>query len=170
MSEISRLSIDNANLFSDGIGDGGVSLDEIKAISPQLDALRKRSKDWLESKKPTFLNLPLTTDLDYIKRKGQKISGNYRRTIVFGIGGSSLGGEMLVRTLGDVDPRNRVSFYDNVDPSTLVALEQVDWHETLMLVISKSGNTAETLSQFLTMLPVMEHQLGNERIADHVLI
>ena len=170
MSNITRLSIDNANLFDDNIGDSGISREAIEALSPRLDALRQKIKDWLHSSQPTFLNLPHTTDLDKIKRRGQRIARNFRRTIVFGIGGSSLGGEMLVRTLGDKRPMNSVDFFDNVDPSTLVALEEVDWRETLLLVISKSGNTAETLSQFLTMLPVMEHNLGDEKIADHVLI
>lgn len=170
MSEITRLSIDSENLFDKGIGDGGVSGDDIKALSPRLDKLRKQVKEWHSSPRETFLNLPNTVDLEAIKRKGQQIAGKYRRTIVFGIGGSSLGGEMLVRTLGDSHPRNKVCFYDNVDPSTLVELERVDWSETLLMVISKSGNTAETLSQFLTVLPDMEHQLGDEAIPNHVVV
>ncbi|MDH5547672.1 MAG: glucose-6-phosphate isomerase [Gammaproteobacteria bacterium] len=170
MIEISRLSMDNANLTRDSIGEGGITVEEIQALSPRLDNLRVRIKDWMSSRKPTFLNLPQTMDLEELKRKGQRIAGSFSRTVVFGIGGSSLGGEMLVRILGDKSPRNYVSFYDNVDPSTLVELETVDWSDTLLLVISKSGNTAETLSQFLTVLPTMEHQLGDEAIANHVLV
>ncbi len=169
-SNISRLAIDNSNLLDTGIGDGGVTNNEIDELSPRLDDLRKRIQSWLKDDKATFLNLPNTTDLAFIKNKGQKIASNYVRTIVFGIGGSSLGGEMLVRTLGDTKPRNSVAFYDNVDPSTLVELEEVEWHETMLLVISKSGNTAETLSQFLSILPVLEHQLGSNNIADHVIV
>lgn len=167
---ISRLSIDSTNLFQKGIGNGGVTMAEIEALSPRLNDLRKRIKTWLDPKTPTFLNLPFTNDLNEIKHKGQRIANKFRRTIVFGIGGSSLGGEMLVRTLGDQKPRNRVSFYDNVDPSTMHELDQVDWSETLLLVISKSGNTAETLGQFLTVLPTMEHQLGDECIPEHALV
>ena len=169
MSEISRLSIDNNNLFDNAIGDGGVSTTDIEALSPKLDSLRKKINEWVNSSEPTFLNLPYSNDIKAIKRRGQKIVRDFNRTIVFGIGGSSLGGEMLVRTLGDADPKNRVNFYDNVDPSTMVELENVDWSETLLMVISKSGNTAETLSQFLTMLPIMEHSLGYDKITDHTL-
>jgi len=169
VSEISRLSIDNNNLFDNAIGDGGVSTTDIEALSPKLDSLRKKINEWVNSSEPTFLNLPYSNDIKAIKRRGQKIVRDFNRTIVFGIGGSSLGGEMLVRTLGDADPKNRVNFYDNVDPSTMVELENVDWSETLLMVISKSGNTAETLSQFLTMLPIMEHSLGYDKITDHTL-
>jgi glucose-6-phosphate isomerase len=157
-------------LFKENIGEGGVTIDDVQALSPKLDGLRKTIKGWLNSRKPNFFNLPKTMNLEEIKRKGQSISGGFARTIVFGIGGSSLGGEMLVRTLGDKQPRNNVSFYDNVDPSTLEELEEVDWSQTLLLVISKSGNTAETLSQFLTVLPTMEHQLGEDILRHHVLV
>ena len=169
MSEISRLSIDNENLFDTAIGDGGVSEKDIEALSPKLDSLRKKIKEWTDSSEPTFLNLPFSNDIKAIKRRGQQISRDFNHTIVFGIGGSSLGGEMLVRTLGDATPKNSVHFYDNVDPSTLTALEKINWPETLVMVVSKSGNTAETLSQFLTTLPVMEHALGYDKVSDHVL-
>lgn len=169
MSNITRLSIDNSNLFDKSIGDGGVSDKDIEALSSKLDPLRKKIEDWNNSDSPNFLNLPHTSDLEAIKARGQTIAGQFSRTIVFGIGGSSLGGEMLVRTLGDSQPKNSVSFYDNVDPSTMVTLETVDWNETLLLVVSKSGNTAEVLSQFLTTLPIMEHELGYEKASKHTL-
>ncbi len=170
MNNLSRLSMDSSNMFEEGIGEGGVTEAEIQALSARLDPLRKKVDEWLKSPQATFLNLPLTTNLDDIKRRGQEIARKFKQTIVFGIGGSSLGGEMLVRTLGDAQPINTVTFYDNVDPSTLYELEYVDWNETLLLVVSKSGNTAETLSQFLTVLPIMEHDLGDTHIPEHVLI
>lgn len=169
MNEISRLTIDNRNLLRDAIGDSGITNEEIEALSPRLDALRTRIKGWYNGKTPQFLNLPQTTDLNEIKKIGAEIARNFKRTIVFGIGGSSLGGEMLVRTLGHRNPRNQVSFYDNVDPVTLEELNHVDWRETMLLVISKSGNTAETLSQFLTVLPRMERFLGAEGVTRHTL-
>ena len=170
MTNLSRLSIDNANLFDRGIGDGGVTDKDIQALSPKLNDLRKRIQDWLNSETPTFLNLPFKSNVKAIKQKGQKIARDFKKTVVFGIGGSSLGGEMLVKVLGDFNPKNKVFFYDNVDPSTMVHLEENNWDDTLLLVISKSGNTAETLSQFLTILPVMDHDLGYDKIPEHVLI
>jgi len=170
LSEISRLSIDNNNLSNTGIGEGGVSDQEIVALSSQLDPLRQQIKEWMHSSKTSFLNLPNQTNIKAIKKRGQAIAGQFSKTVVFGIGGSSLGGEMLVRTLGDINPKNEVTFYDNVDPSTMVSLENVNWNETLLLVVSKSGNTAEVLSQFLTTLPIMEHELGYKKAAEHTLI
>lgn len=169
MADISRLTIDNENLFDQAIGASGIGTAEIEALSPRLDKLRKKIDTWYHSPTPHFLNLPRTTDLEAIKKLGQGFARDFKRTVVFGIGGSSLGGEMLVRTLGHARPRNRVYFYDNVDPATLRELDEIDWRETLLLVISKSGNTAETLSQFLTVLPRMERHLGEDGVRKHTL-
>ncbi len=170
MNDISRLTIDNSNLLSDVIGENGISNQDIEALSPRLDNLRSKIDEWYNQPTPHFLNLPHTAQLEEIKLRGQEFARNFKHTVIFGIGGSSLGGEMLIRTLGHHNPRNKVKFYDNVDPSTLRELNEVDWRETLLLIISKSGNTAETLSQFLAVLPRMERWLGEGNVRDHTLV
>ncbi|MEK6748069.1 MAG: hypothetical protein AABY83_02525 [Pseudomonadota bacterium] len=167
---ISRLAIDDRNLFIHHPDGNAVSAADVAALSPRLEGLRAKIKTWQQATQCSFLNLPAITDLNEIKRQGQRIARTFKRVVVFGIGGSSLGGEMLVRTLGDRDPKTvAVRFYDNVDPSTLDELNRLDIKETLFLVISKSGNTAETLAQFLTMLPRMEHALGDDAVGQHSL-
>jgi glucose-6-phosphate isomerase len=167
---ISRLSIDSSAFTQDVIGDPGVSHDEIQALSPKLDKLRAQLKAWHESDEVNFFNLPYKTDIDEIEAIGQKSCRNFKNTLVFGIGGSSLGAEMLARTLGHRSPRNWVKFYDNVDPTTFDEVNEVKWEDTLLLVVSKSGNTAETLSQFLSVLPRMERFLGDDGIREHTMI
>ena len=112
--------------------------------------------------------MPVTNGLADIKKLGQQILQQFNNTVVFGIGGSSLGGEMLINTLGSGE--HKVKFYDNVDPTTLNALENIHWKDTCLLVISKSGNTAETLSQFLTVLPTMNRVLGKDGVQKHTII
>jgi glucose-6-phosphate isomerase len=167
---ISRLSIDSAAFLKDTIGDGGVTQDEITSLSPRLDGLRQQIKAWQKSNEVNFFNLPDKTDLDAIEQLGRECSRNFKQTLLFGIGGSSLGAEMLSRTLGHRTPRNQVKFYDNVDPGTLEEINEVSWADTLCLVVSKSGNTAETLSQFLAVLPRMERYLGEEGVREHTII
>ena len=167
---ISRLAIDCAGFLKDTIGETGVSNEEIKALSPKLDNLRKQIKEWQNSDTVNFLNLPEKTDLDEIEQLGQECSRNFKRTLVFGIGGSSLGAEMLSRTLGYRSHSNQVDFYDNVDPGTFCEVYDARWSDTLCLVISKSGNTAETLSQYQTVLPHMERYLGEGGARDHTII
>jgi len=163
----SRISINNDGFFQTTIGDAGISAPQIEALSPRLDALRQKISQWNNPDPVNFLNLPVTNKLAEIKKLGQEILQRFNHTVVFGIGGSSLGGEMLIKTLGGGD--HKVSFYDNVDPTTLAALDKTQWEDTCLLVISKSGNTAETLSQFLTMLPTMNQALGKEGVQKHTL-
>ena len=167
---ISRLAIDSSGFLKETIGENGVSTAEIEALSPRLDKLRKQIKEWNKSDTVNFLNLPEQAGLEDIEQLGQECSRNFKRTLVFGIGGSSLGAEMLSRTLGYRSHSNQIDFYDNVDPGTFSEVYDARWSETLCLVVSKSGNTAETLTQFLTVLPHMERYLGEDSVREHVIV
>ncbi len=80
--------------------------------------------------------------------------------VFFGVGGSSLGAQSLAqvadfRTPGFIlsNGAHRFHFFDNLDQESLSAtFESLDLKRTRFLVISKSGSTAETLSQLLTAL------------------
>ncbi len=74
-------------------------------------------------------------------------SKSFRRLLVIGIGGSALGPQLLADALGGDADRLRPHFLDNTDPDGLdrVLLGLGDaLAETLVVVISKSGGTAET--------------------------
>ncbi|MBX3175063.1 MAG: hypothetical protein KF709_11660 [Gemmatimonadaceae bacterium] len=96
--------------------------------------------------------------------------------IVLGIGGSALGTVCLrtallprdwnARTPAQRDGRARLHVLDNVDPRSVGGLlDLVDLAHTRVLVVSKSGSTAETMSQYLFVrdrlraagLPPREH-------------
>jgi glucose-6-phosphate isomerase len=89
------------------------------------------------------------------------LAGEFRRRfdqiLVLGTGGSSLGGQTLC-ALADLGfgPRPgtpRIVFLDNIDPASFAALfAALDFKRTGCIVISKSGGTAETLTQFAICL------------------
>jgi glucose-6-phosphate isomerase len=92
--------------------------------------------------------------------------------ILCGIGGSALGPNMLRSALRpprwnelDVAARGgwpRLHVMDNVDPVSMAALfDRVDLRRSRVLVISKSGGTAETMSQYLVVRGMLE-RLGAE--------
>lgn len=167
MSTISRITIDTEGMFNTA-SDKAIDKSQLDALNNRFSSLREKIKNWNNPDNTTFLNLPVTNGLADIKKLGQQILQQFSNTVVFGIGGSSLGGEMLVNTLGGGD--HKVKFYDNVDPTTLEALDKIQWKDTCLLVISKSGNTAETLSQFLSVLPTMNRVLGKEGVQKHTII
>jgi glucose-6-phosphate isomerase len=89
--------------------------------------------------------------------------------VVLGTGGSSLGAQTLYALSSGQGPR--LHFLDNVDPDTLSALQaRLDPLRSGLLLVSKSGGTAETLAQTLVLLPVFEEALGRARLAQHVAV
>ena len=168
MTTITRLSINNDGYFNNTIGEKGLALEQIEALSPKLDRLRDQIAEWRQRDSINFVNLAFKNDIADIKKLGQECAQAFKRTIVLGVGGSSLGGEMLVKTLGH--DHHVVTFCDNIDPASFAMFNDVNWHDTLLLVISKSGNSPETLSQFLTTLPDMQRTLGEEGVRRHTII
>ena len=67
--------------------------------------------------------------------------------VLLGMGGSSLGPEVIRRSYGDVPDGLRLHVLDSTDPGAVLATERaVDLDKTLFIVSSKSGGTIETLS------------------------
>jgi glucose-6-phosphate isomerase len=65
--------------------------------------------------------------------------------VLLGMGGSSLGAEVLGRILGSAPGHPRVTVLDSTVPETVSAVqESIDPARTLFLAASKSGSTAET--------------------------
>jgi glucose-6-phosphate isomerase len=80
-------------------------------------------------------------------------AGIFTRLLVIGIGGSALGPQLVAHALGQPDrDRMKVHFFDNTDPDGFdYVLREIggDLAHTLVLVISKSGGTAETRNGML---------------------
>ncbi len=93
-------------------------------------------------------------DLAEISDTAERL-GRADDVLVLGVGGSSLGGATLA-ALAQGAGLARLHFLDNIDPSGFDArLETLDRERTAALIISKSGTTAETLTQALVVLPWM---------------
>ncbi len=132
----------------------GLSLEEISSMSGRLGEDLKR-----------ILSLDLgfyrTIDdeklLDDVKAFAMKVKGKYDDIVVLGIGGSALGTLCLQQSLkGLFEDREaarswpRLMVLDNIDPVLIREAEQVlHLERTLFLVVTKSGSTPETLSQYL---------------------
>ena len=98
--------------------------------------------------------------------------GMFENILVLGIGGSALGGmavcEALLKPYWNLltpEQRNklpRIFFLDNIDPDQINGLFDVlDLKKTLVNVITKSGSTAETMSQFMIVKDRLEQELGD---------
>jgi len=69
--------------------------------------------------------------------------------VLLGMGGSSLGPEVIRRSFGEIEGGLRLHVLDSTDPAAVLKPErEVDPAKTLFLVSSKSGATIETISHF----------------------
>ncbi|MBF0341883.1 MAG: glucose-6-phosphate isomerase [Magnetococcales bacterium] len=111
------------------------------------------------SDRPAFLQLiPGDQEINQSLHWAERFRQRADHLVVLGIGGSSLGGNMLVRTL--TRNASKVSFFENICPEQLTSLYEMEWRHTQILAISKSGETPETLAQLLTLLPVVQERPG----------
>ncbi len=79
----------------------------------------------------------------------QVAQDGYSTAVLLGMGGSSLGAEVLVSTYGVGPGALDLKVLDTTDPAAIRALEEsIDFQHTLFIVASKSGTTLESLSHF----------------------
>jgi transaldolase/glucose-6-phosphate isomerase len=92
----------------------------------------------------------------------------YTDVTLLGMGGSSLGPEVIRRTFGDIEGALRLHVLDSTDPGAVLSLQRkLDPERTLFLVSSKSGGTIETLSHFRHFHAVVEEAVGRTRAGQH---
>jgi glucose-6-phosphate isomerase len=168
-----RIQFDEKNLLAEMAGkQNGVTRAEIgRAGSKALKALksfRKQSEQDLYG----FAHLPFQAKVvQDIRNFASEVRGTYDTVCVIGIGGSALGAWALdcgIRgphpVQGAFTPEHpRLVILDNVDPSfTQSALDSMDPRRTIVVVIAKSGGTAETVATFLIVHDWLEQSLGRK--------
>ena len=108
----------------------------------------------------------------YVKEFASMVENRFDNILVLGIGGSALGGlavtEALLKPYWNLltpEQRNglpRIFFLDNIDPDSMNGLLKVlDLKKTLVNVITKSGDTAETMSQFMVLKDLLQKEIGD---------
>ncbi len=76
---------------------------------------------------------------------------NYKKIVIIGMGGSILGSEAIFNFFQE-KIRKEVYFLNNLDLKKVKHLQKkINFNKTLFLVISKSGNTIETLSNLFSL-------------------
>ena len=100
-----------------------------------------------EKEKMGYYHLPTEDILDILDYKS-KIPQKIKNIVVIGIGGSSLGAKAIYEFIRPVKKLSRkLYFFESTDPISIANLStKLDFQETHFLVISKSGQTIETLA------------------------
>ncbi len=133
---------------------------------PRLAAAAERLKTEADAGRLPFLNMPYLPELTHRLEALTPRLRRFRHLVVLGIGGSALGTRALQKAFFPQQDRPGhtgpwIWIADNVDAATLEAwLAGLNPAETLVLVVSKSGGTIETLSQYFLIRPWLERALG----------
>ncbi|MDR0856591.1 MAG: glucose-6-phosphate isomerase [Clostridiales bacterium] len=168
-----QLKFDFSNMYPAAIGaEQGIDPAGFRRSASEIAAAHaavvgNRGKGWQE-----WTELPFSQDeavadiIDYAK----SVRGRFDSVVVFGIGGSALGPLTVAYSLlhlhhNELPKRLRKApkYYieDNVDPERMAALlDVIDPAKTLFNVVTKSGETSETLSQFLIVLDILKAKTG----------
>jgi glucose-6-phosphate isomerase len=155
-----RILFDETNLLAEVVGRGnGISRSEAERARPKALKALKSFRKLSENQTYGFAHLPFQTAvIKSVNDFAASVRGSYDTVCVVGIGGSALGAWALDCGLRGPHPvqgahsteRPRLVILDNVDPSfTEQALASMDREKTIVVVIAKSGGTAETVSTFL---------------------
>ncbi|MCB0280757.1 MAG: glucose-6-phosphate isomerase [Calditrichaeota bacterium] len=111
-----------------------------------------------------FFDLPdQETEVQEIRSYLQTIDQSIDTLLLIGIGGSSLGCITIYDAL--IKANNKRKFYclDNVDSDRLhLIMAKCNPHKTLVNVVSKSGGTPETMSNFMIVYTQFRQVLGDQ--------
>ena len=171
-----RIQLDVNNMFADKVGDEhGYTKEDINEMQEKVTTAHQKIQD----EEPGFMKLPEShvEIAQEIKEFAEENKEKYDNFVVLGIGGSALGNIALQTALShpyynlnDESRGDNLRLFtpDNVDPTRLKGLlETLDLEKTLFNVISKSGGTAETMSEFLTARGAVVEELGADAVSEH---
>ncbi len=167
------VTINYNNMMQHVLGDKGIADSEIQS----MEQFALKAFDTVEAGRGNdmqgWMDSPYDQDevVKAIVKKAEEIR-NYDAFVVLGIGGSALGPIAVFQALKHLyynelprEKRNGPRFYvlDNVDPERMNALfDIIDVEKTIFNVITKSGATSETMSQYLIINDLLKKRLGDK--------
>src|SRR3989304_5594612 len=157
-----EIRLDFNFMMKEQIGeDSGIDRGDIDFFSDTVKNIHEEGIGKRKSGEPPFFAPPYQNK-SRIKSIAKDISHSYENFILIGIGGSALGPLSIHNALhssfynqlsaGNGKGRPLLYLLDNVDPDeTTALLEVLDLKKTVIVVITKSGGTAETIASFLVL-------------------
>ncbi|MDD3581314.1 MAG: glucose-6-phosphate isomerase [Desulfobacca sp.] len=177
------LSLDYNYAMADFVGaEHGLGAEELEALTPRMQELDQDLKSRRQRGELAFYELPYRQEtIAEVKKLSKPLLEWFWDFIVLGIGGSALGARALhqalchpqynLLALARRHHKPRLLVADNIDPDALYGmLDAVDLRRTVFNVISKSGSTAETLSQFLFVYGMLKGRLGVDKARERVVL
>jgi glucose-6-phosphate isomerase len=178
----SQIKLYYKNVMAEVLGDEhGISLGQIEALAEKTTRLIKQLNEQRRTGKTPYRDLPYNDQVPtQVNALAAELKGGCENFVVLGVGGSALGNIALQTALNpymyNLDDSQRTGprlfVFDNIDPTQLSSF--LDWlddklEKTVFNVISKSGRTAETASQFLIIRQRLLDGFGPTALQKHIV-
>jgi glucose-6-phosphate isomerase len=152
--------LDASGMLSEAVGAEGFTAADLDAVRERAaEAVRSLAAKRAAGELPMFDLAQHPEALGRITALAREVRDEIDTLVVLGIGGSALGSRAILEALAE-GPQ-KVVVADNVDPWSFgVLLDQLDWARTAFNVVSKSGETAATMAQFLIVRDRLLRALG----------
>lgn len=162
--------LDVNGMMTEAIGATGIDRAEVNDLSPQVAEIAQALQAQRAAGALPFSDLPYSKDsLSRIKGLASAVRAESETLVVLGIGGSALGSKALLQAGGGDGAR--VVIADNIDPWTFGGLlDGLDLTRTTFNAVSKSGETAETMAQFLLVRDLLLRKLGGVDYAHRIIL
>ena len=170
------------NVMADVIGDKhGISDSQFQNLAERTSPLISQINEQRKTGKTPYRDLPYKNQIaEQVMELVEEVKNGCEILVVLGIGGSALGNIALQTALNpymyNLDETQRkgpqLFVFDNVDPSQFASF--LNWDrdkldKTVFNVISKSGRTAETASQFMIVRQMLLEELGPKGFRNQVI-
>ena len=168
------------NVMFAKVGKRGIKREELE----QMRQLAKQARAKVEASRGADMQGWMDSPYNQAEAVGRivetaaKIRNECENFVVLGIGGSALGAIAVFNALKHLyynelprEMRKGPRFYviDNVDPERMNALfDIIDVSKTVFNVITKSGATSETMSQYLIITDLLKRKLG-DKASRHII-
>lgn len=171
----SRISLDYTGMMKSDLNPQGWTVEQLKSHEPQIQRAQHQLRIKRETGVLDFSRLLMKTreNLDDLLKYADWAAQRFSAFVVLGIGGSALGPSAVQQALNPYyynelskekrGNRPRIYILDNIDPERFQNLISIlDLPNTLFNVISKSGQTSETLAQFMIIRELLQKISGDQ--------
>ena len=125
-------------------------------IRSKFEKLFKEIRNNLKYKKNNFHILSKNFEINFSNKDLKKMS-NFKSLAILGMGGSILGTEAIYQFL-EKKIKKKVVFFNDLNEEKIVNFKKTNkFNKVLFVVVSKSGNTLETLSNFIALNIIKKH-------------
>lgn len=164
------IGIDTSNMYAERLGRQGIEKNELRALAPTLQRIHEQvGENMRGGLEAPYACLNLHREMRPWLARIEQAAAALRRhadILLIGIGGSSLGAAAVHYALHTTTPAHggpRLHFVENIDPYELYSLLSGLRPETsALLAISKSGETIETVVQYLILRDWLTRALGEQ--------